>query len=162
MKTSLLLLVGALLVGTTSFAQFNSTVGTVNAAAYSAANVNSAVSNTGSAVKSTANTVKDIGSLFKKKEKSVEIGKEAVVATNVIIITITGIDYTRLKLTEDNIKPIEGVKSTIKKFSTSGSIIEVTYTGKDDQLWDALPETIKELFNLTDLGNGKIILEQKK
>ncbi|MFD2936409.1 hypothetical protein [Spirosoma flavum] len=153
-------LIGANSIAQSALSQISSTVGNVNSAAYGASNVNAAVSNTGSAIKGTANTVKDISSLFKKKEKPAETIKE--VASNAIIITITNIDYPKLKLIEDTIKPIEGVKSTLKKFNANGSTIDVVYTGKDDQLWDALPEKFKEMFTLIDLGNGKIAIEQKK
>ncbi|GAB3559912.1 hypothetical protein [Spirosoma fluminis] len=165
MKTSILLSASLLLVSVATIAQptigqINSTAATINSAAYSAANVNSAVNNTGQAVKGTVSTMKEIGSFFKKKEKVAEPVKE--VTANTVLLTIAGIDYTKLKVIEDAIKPIEGVKSTTKKFSASGSTIEVAYAGKDDQLWDAIPETIKATLTLTDLGSGVIALEQKK
>jgi hypothetical protein len=159
--------------------KLNSTASNLNSAAAGANNINNAVGNTANTVKNTVNTFQQVGSMFKKKDKDKEKAPESnpepapVAAAPVanspvaapssgILIRIAGIDYSKLKQVEDEIKLVEGVSRTSKKFSTSGSTIEVSYRGKDDQLWDALPESTKSTLTLLDLGNGRIVLEQIK
>lgn len=144
--------------GQTAVNKINSTAGSLNSAASGVSNVNNAVGNTGNAVKGTANTVQQLGTLFKKKDKAPESGGGS--SFDGVLVNITGIDYAGLKQMEDAIKQIDGVKETSKKFSTNGSSIEVKYKGKDDELWDAMPESIKSAFTLLDLGNGSIVLKK--
>jgi hypothetical protein len=138
--------------------KINSTAGTINSAAAGVSNVNNAVGNTGNAVKGAATTVQQVGTMFKKKDKAPEAASEP--SSNGVLIHIAGIDYPGLKQMEDEINKIEGVKETSKKFSTNGSTIGVKYTGQDDELWDALPESIKSSLTLLDLGDGKIVLKK--
>lgn len=166
MKTSIpvFLLTGLLFFSKITFGQgtvnkINSTAGTINSAASGVSNVNNAVGNTGNAVKGTANTVQQLGTLFKKKDKAPEAaGSEP--SFKGVLINISGVDYAGLKQLEDAIKQIDGVKETSKKFSTNGSSIEVKYKGKDDELWDAMPESVKSALTLLDLGNGSIVLKK--
>lgn len=144
--------------GQTAVDKINSTTGTINSAANGVSSVNNAVGNTGNAVKGTANTVQQIGTLFKKKDKTPEGGGGP--SFDGVLVNISGIDYTGLKQMEDAIKQIDGVKETSKKFSTNGSSIEVKYKGKDDELWDAMPDSIKSTLTLLDLGNGSIVLKK--
>jgi hypothetical protein len=131
-------------------------------------NTSAAVSNTSAAI---GNMGKTIGDIFKSKKKekyqtqtpSPEAGPSAqATAANTIIITILGADYAKLKLTKDNIKAIAGVQSVDMTFSQDNSSLNVSYSGKADALWEALPNNITSMYNLMKLESNSISAQCKK
>lgn len=140
-------------------------------------NANNAVNNAAGTVANTKETVKNVkkvltGVFGGKKDKATqpETKKDTVTAkvlppatVNNISFSITGIDYSKLKQVEDSVKTLLGVKNTAKKFNAvEASTIEVQYAGQPDELWDALPENLKSMFNLKNIGEKIITLETKK
>jgi hypothetical protein len=144
---------------------------------------NNAINNTTNAITNTSAAVgnmgKTIGGIFKSKKKesqqvqSPSEGPSAAPVSapqnnaaqnnvNTIFITIRGVDYTKLKLTKDNIKSIAGVQTVDMTFNASSSSLSVQYSGKADQLWEALPENVTKMYNLTNMDGNNISAECKK
>lgn len=149
----------------------------VYSGASSVNNANNAVNNAAGTVANTKETVKNVkkvltGVFGGKKDKATEPEtKKDTVATKVIPPTaisnisfsIIGIDYPKLRLVEDSIKAIPGVKNTAKKFNAvEASTIEIQFAGQPDELWDLLPENLKGMFNLKNINDKMITLETKK
>jgi hypothetical protein len=130
-------------------------------------NTSNAVSNTSAALN---NMGKTIGGIFKSKKKekiqtqapAPEAGLSTEAATPTIIITIQNVDYAKLKTMKDSIKAISGVHTVDMTFNPTASSLSVGYSGKADELWDALPKRITEMYNLTKLESNSISAEFKK
>lgn len=178
MKTSVL---SAILISLSfySFAQntpevvnkVNQGAQSINAANAAISNTSRAVDNTTSAVEGGIKSFKKIGSIISKKKKNGEAveaapaeakAAPAKATSKKIVFSISAIDYGGLKKVEDHLTSIEAVTSVVKKFNTSTSTIEVEYSKEADDLWDALPDVIKNELELTELGDGKIVLQYIK
>ncbi|SKB76928.1 hypothetical protein [Dyadobacter psychrophilus] len=168
MKASLLIL-SVLFITFNVQAQVGETIVKVNQGAATLNQGASTITNTATAAGNTATALSRSVQLIKgfipeKKDKDKSKAAPDVVAekpANVIVLTIMNVDYNNLKTVEENVKSLTNVKSTSKKFSTANSTISIEYTGQADELWDALPETVKTLFELKALGDGTIALEKK-
>ncbi|MFN2439786.1 MAG: hypothetical protein ABR503_11350 [Chitinophagaceae bacterium] len=79
-----------------------------------------------------------------------------------IIISITGTEYDDagvIKLRE-TIKLNMKVKEVNPGYSGGTAKISVTYNGKATELWDELPQTVKQLFKVTAIDNINIGLKK--
>jgi hypothetical protein len=131
--------------------QVDKTNSTINSA-------NSTVTTTGETAQNLKST---ITSLFGGKKEKKKADSTGVVPGESVHFNITNVDYNTLKKLEDNVKTVKGVKGTTKKFNPGGSTLDVTFKGKSDEVWDAIPETIRNLFELQDLDDSTITLDMK-
>ena len=75
------------------------------------------------------------------------------------LITVTNIDFAKLKSLQDNIKACAIVKATAMKYNTTSSTIEVTHSGTTDELLNLMLQTCKDIFDekkLEGFEDGKI------
>lgn len=141
----------------------NSSVDSTNA---SLNNTAKTVNGTSSTITTTASAFKNLGStLFgshkNDKVKEGNITKDAT-EYSPIIINISGINYSKLELTQDSIQAIKGVKSADMTFKTSGSTISVLYAGKPSQLWHRLSSSVKDMFDVQAEDTNSITVQYKK
>jgi hypothetical protein len=98
----------------------------------------------------------------KETQPGVSSDNTGVTSDKKTIITIIGIDYEKLTALEQNIKACSTVKSTVKKFNTSQSTIEVTHTGTTDELLSLMLQTCKSNLkssNITKTEDGAVALK---
>lgn len=156
----------AILLGTKTYSQnLYKTLYDVNSALNTADKANSTIGNiTGLFKKKTKNVNKDS---TKKSEAEApkpvaDTAKQIIspaLAERITIITVTGIDYSKLKQFQDIIEAYPIVKNAEKKFDTASSVIQVTHTGTTDDLLDLIMESGKNILtpaNLQNSGDGKI------
>ena len=77
------------------------------------------------------------------------------------VISITGIDYPKLKTLNENIRNCKGVQSSKMAFDVVASQIEVAHSGSTEDLMKLVSETSRDIFtdkNITGLSDGKVIL----
>jgi len=165
-KFHIAVLLLAILIGTKTYSQnLYKTLYDVNSAMNTADKANSTLGN--------------IKSLFKKKSKNVnqdsstrsvtetpkpvaDTVKQSIspaLTEHVTTITVTGIDYTKLKQFQEIIDAYAIVKNSEKKYDASSSVIEVTHTGTTDDLLDLIMESGKNIItpaNLQSSNDGKI------
>ncbi|WP_138476889.1 hypothetical protein [Dyadobacter bucti] len=166
MKTSILSLIICLVTlharsqAIETLNKVNQGAATLNQGANTLNNTSAAANNTANAVGNSFRTIK--GLIPDKKNKEKEMTEAVTATTSNILVTIVNVDYSKLKEVEEHVKSVSKVKNTSKKFSSASSTISVEYTGQADELWDALPETIRNMYDLKELGDGVISLEAKK
>lgn len=167
MKKTLILLAALIVFITMTSAQsvadkVNKTNDNVNNTSNSINNTSDAITNTSNAVSNLSNTV---GGLFKGKKKKDSVAQAPInqVAAsipsqglNTIVINITGVDYAKLKCIKDSIKVIAGTQSADMSYSTNGSSLNVLYSGKAGELWDALSPKVSAMYNIISLNDNAI------
>ena len=120
-------------------------------------------------INQTKKTVDKLKDLFPKKakhdtSKTVAADTRKVVS-NITVVTITGIEYAKLKTLNENIKACSGVQSTVLKYSSEMSTIEVTHLNNTATLLKLMGETSTDIFTEKDIDavdEGKIGLKLKK
>lgn len=78
------------------------------------------------------------------------------------VISITGIDYPKLKVLNENIRNCKGVQSSKMAFDVATSQIEVAHSGSTEDLIKIVGEISKDIFtekNITGLSEGKVSLK---
>ena len=78
------------------------------------------------------------------------------------LISITGIDYPKLKTLNENIRNCKGVQSSKIVFDVATSQIEVAHSGTTEDLMKLVSATSKDIFtdkNITSSREGKITLK---
>ena len=156
------------IVGQSTATKLNKTAVKLDSSSNAINSTTNAVSNTSAALN---NMGKTVGEIFKSKKKekyqtqtpSPEAGlTSGATASSTIVITIQKVDYSKLKTMKDSIKVISGVHTVEMTFNPATSSLSVGYSGKADELWDALPQRITDMYNLTKLESNSISAELKK
>lgn len=123
-----------------------------------------------------AGRVNDAGTklkgLFKKKSEKEKVAAPSVQqapaeqttslsGSKMTILTVTGIDYAKLKSLNENIKACTGVQTTDMKYGNP-STIRITHTGTTEDLMKLIGETSKDIFtdkNIEEFEEGKVTVK---
>lgn len=187
MKTKILLLAAVFVsMQMKPFAQFNKTLSSANLEAYKTAATIDNIDNTIDNIDNTAKKAQKIGKILKgfigKKKNNPDKfltdsakvvqppvqpqpslnNASTVPGTMSTIVSIKGIEYTKLRNLEENIKACAGVQATAKKFNSASSTIEVMHTGSTDALLTLMLQTSEDIFtaaNIETSEEGKIMLK---
>ncbi len=126
------------------------------------------INGTSGAITNTANAVKNLGTVFgihggkKNKPQEQAVTKDSLAGFNPITISISGINYDKLEITQDSIQALQGVKSVDMNYNATGSTINVLYNGKTSQLWHSLSPAIKSMFEVQTQDATSITVQYKK
>lgn len=117
---------------------------------------------------------KELGGLFKKKKKAepeaskvdtlgstkeTAVKKQAGTSTTMLIVT--GLDFTKLKALNENIKVCMGVQTTNMKYGQPSSI-EISHAGTTEDVMKLITEISKDIFtdkNITGFEEGKVSIK---
>lgn len=109
--------------------------------------------------------------LFGKKDSDKKPVKDSVTAPKIsdvgagagqTIITIAGIDYTKLKALNDNIRNCKGVQASKMAYDAAGSQIDITHTGSTETLMRTIAEISRDIFsdkNIASMKEGSVALK---
>lgn len=120
-------------------------------------------------VESAVNFGKGIGGLFKKKKKEeTDQPKKADVpatekpaGTKTTMLIVAGLDFSKLKTLNENIKACNGVQATTMKYGEPSSI-EITHTGTTEALMKLVSDVSKDIFtekNITGFEEGRVTVK---
>jgi len=81
-----------------------------------------------------------------------------------IAIYISNIDYDDANLAQlkQNLKTTKGVKNLVMNYKSGNATLEIIYKGKASDLWDSLPQEIRQFFKLQEAEDKSIVVEYKK
>ncbi len=188
MKTRITLIAAAIVLSCSSLmaqgllGAIASGTNAANGAASGVSGAASGVSNAAGAVGQAAGAVNQLKGLFgskKKKEAEAAAAAAAVAATQaaatlaanmptlpagikVTTVTVTGIDYAKLKQFNEAIQACGTVTETKMKFNSTASTIEVMHKESTDNLLKLMQQTGKDIFgdkNIEGIEDGKIALK---
>ncbi len=126
------------------------------------------INGTSGAITSTSEAIKNLGNVFgihggkKNKQKGEGNVKDSLAGFTPITISLSGINYDNLELTQDSIQAISGVKSVDMNYNAVGSTINVLYNGKSSQLWHCLSPAVKSMFEVQSEDATSIAVQYKK
>ena len=163
MKTLLLLLIGALLIGAEGKTQslFDKLSNGVLKGQQAKSNLDK-VKGWLPKKKASATDTAQSSNISAKSTSSKPVGDSSQVGLKTTVVIITGTDFPKLKRLTENIQACEGVKEAKMKYSSISSTIEVSHSGTTDKLLKLMEETSKDIFtekNIDGFEDGRIQLK---
>lgn len=112
---------------------------------------------------------KELGSFFKKKKKEEPEQPKKVdvppsdkpAGSKTTMLIVAGLDFSKLKSLNENVKACMGVQSTSMKYGEPSSIA-ITHTGTTEALMKLVSEVSKDIFtekNITGFEEGRVTVK---
>jgi hypothetical protein len=109
---------------------------------------------------------KEISGMFgknKQKTKGPDVVKETTLekGTKTTMLLVAGLDFSKLKTLNENVKLCSGVQSTTMKYGEPSSI-EINHTGTTEALMKLISDVSKDIFtekNITSFEEGKVTVK---